>query len=123
MKYFFRILVFYASIYMSIGFQDNRNNENQFSSVSDTLFIKTHKVKGSGLLDFGYKGLQFKDTSETFSNSILYPNNIKNLKRYQLKTDFKETKDYNVEILLGNKDGKQVFIVDENNNKDLEIIT
>ena len=63
MKYFFRILVFYASFSMTIGCQENRNIENQFSSGSDTLFIKTQKVKGSGLLDFGYIGLQFKDTS------------------------------------------------------------
>jgi hypothetical protein len=119
MKYIFRIFLFYASFSMAIGCQESRNSENHFSSISDTLFVKTHKVKGSGLLDFGYKGLQLKDTSDTFSYSIVYPRNIKNLKRLQLKVDYEETKDYNIEILLGSKDGQQVFIVDENNNKDL----
>ncbi|OBY65980.1 hypothetical protein [Polaribacter vadi] len=76
-------------------------------------------MKGNGLFDLGFGFPKFKDTINTFSNSIVYPKGIKNLKRYQLKTDFKETKDYNVEMLLGNKNDKQVFIVDENNNKDL----
>ena len=119
MKYFLKIAIYLASLFTIISCQKHKIVQNQFSSLSDTLFIKTKKIKGNGLFDLGYGSIQFKDTSETFSNSIKYPTDIKNLKRFQLKTDFKETKDYNLEILLGNKNGKQVYIVDENNNKDL----
>ncbi|AUC20617.1 MULTISPECIES: hypothetical protein [Polaribacter] len=76
-------------------------------------------MKGNGLFDLGFMYIKFKDTLNTFSNSIIYPKNIKNLKRFQLKTDYGEKQDYNVEILLGNKKNKQIFIVDGNNNKDL----
>lgn len=119
MKYFLKIVIYLTSLFSIISCQKNKIIQNQFSSLSDTIIIKTNKVKGNGLFDLGYGSIQFKDTSNTFSNSIKYPKDIKNLKRFQLKTDFKEAKDYNVEILLGNKNGKQVFIVDENNNKDL----
>jgi hypothetical protein len=104
---------------MTIGCQKNKIIENQFSSLSDTIFIKTKKMKGNGLFDLGFGYLKFKDSLDILSNSIEYPKGIKNLKRFQLKTDYKETKDYNVEILFGNKNDQQVFIVDENNNKDL----
>lgn len=118
MKYIITLSIFLLLI-TTIGCQKNKIIENEFSSLSDTIFIKTKIMKGNGLFHLGFGYLKFKDTINTFSNSIVYPKGIKNLKRYQLKTDFKETKDYNVEILLGNKNDKQVFIVDENNNKDL----
>jgi hypothetical protein len=119
MKYIFTFSVFFILLFSIIGCQKNKIIENQFSSLSDTIFIKTKKIKGNGLFDLGFMYIKFKDTLNTFSNSIIYPKNIKKLKRFQLKTDYNETQDYNVEILLGNKKGKQVFIVDENNNKDL----
>ena len=119
MKFIFTLSVFFILLFAIIGCQKNKIIENQFSSLSDTIFIKTKIIKGNGLFDLGFGHPKFKDTLNTFSNSIVYPKGIKNLKRFQLKTDFKEKKDYNVEILLGNKNNKQVFIVDENNNKDL----
>jgi len=119
MKDYFKIVIYSTLLFSLISCHKNKIVQNQFSSLSDTILIKTKKVKGSGLFDLGYGSIEFKDTSDTFSNSIKYPTDIKNLKRFQLKTDFKETKDYNVEILLGNRNGKQVFVVDENNNKDL----
>lgn len=118
MKYIIALSIFFFLI-TTIGCQKNKIIENEFSSLSDTIFIKTKIMKGNGLFYLGFGFPKFKDTINTFSNSIVYPKGIKNLKRYQLKTDFKETKDYNVEMLLGNKNDKQVFIVDENNNKDL----
>jgi hypothetical protein len=118
MKYIITLSIFLLLI-TTIGCQKNKIIENEFSSLSDTIFIKTKIMKGNGLFDLGFGYAKFKDTTNTFSNSIVYPKGIKNLKRYQLKTDFKETKDYNVEMLLGNKNDKQVYIVDENNNKDL----
>jgi hypothetical protein len=118
MKYIFTLSIFLLLI-TTIGCQNNNIIENEFSSLNDTIFIKTKKVKGNGLFDLGFGLPKFKDTLVTIPNSIIYPKGIKNLKRFQLKTDFKERKDYNVEILLGNKNNKQVFIVDENNNKDL----
>lgn len=103
---------------MIIGCQSHNNIENQFSSLNDTIKISTKKVKGSGLYQLGASSIKLLDTSETFSNSVKYPKNINNLKRYQLKADFKETKNYNLELLKGIKDGSPIFIVDENNNKD-----
>lgn len=119
MKYLYKLTTCAVFLFLITSCQKNKIAKNQFSSLSDTLFIKTKKMKGSGFFDLGYGYLQFKDTFNTFSNSIKYPRGIKNLKRFQLKTDFNETDDYNVEILLGNKNEKQIFIVDENNNKDL----
>ncbi|WP_248723707.1 hypothetical protein [Seonamhaeicola sp. ML3] len=119
MKYYISFLVLNALIFMTTSCQENRNIENKFSSLNDTISIKTKKIKGRGLFELGYGSLKFKDTSETFSNSIKYPKNIENIKRYQLKVDFSEKQNNNVEILLGNKNGNQVFIVDQNNNKDL----
>ncbi|MDO3695948.1 hypothetical protein QVZ41_13940 [Wenyingzhuangia sp. chi5] len=81
--------------------------------------IKRNKIKGDSLFKLGYAAIHFKDTSDIFSYRIKYPKNIKNLKRFQLKVDFKENEEYNVELLLGNKNEKQIFIIDENNNKDL----
>lgn len=119
MKYSIRLLVFSTLIFMTTSCQKNRSIENRFSSLNDTILIKTKKIKGRGLFELGYGSPQFKDTSETFSNPIKYPKNIKNIKRHQLKVDFREKKNHNVEILLGYKNGNQVFIVDQNNNKDL----
>jgi hypothetical protein len=119
MKYFIKLLVFSLLIFITICCQKKRVSENYFSSLNDTIFIKTKKIKGNGLFDLGFGGLQFRDTSDNFSSSIIYPKNINDIKRFQLKVDFKEEKDYNVELLLANKDGNQIFIVDENNNKDL----
>jgi len=118
MKYTFRISILLAFIFMIIGCQSHKNIENQFSSINDTIIINTKKIKGSGLYQLGASSIKLLDTSETFSNSVKYPKNINELKRYQLKTDFNETKNYNVELLKGIKDGKPIFIVDENNNKD-----
>ncbi len=104
---------------MTDSCQKNRSIENHFSSLNDTIFIKTKKIRGTGLFDLGYGSLNFKDTSDNFSSPILYPKKMKAIKRFQLKVDFKEKNDYNIELLLANKNGSQVFIVDENNNKDL----
>ena len=111
MKFIFTLSVFFILLFAIIGCQKNKIIENQFSSLSDTIFIKTKIIKGNGLFDLGFGHPKFKDTLNTFSNSIVYPKGIKNLKRFQLKTDFKEKKDYNVEILLGNKNNKQVFLL------------
>jgi hypothetical protein len=120
MKYLFKLSIYSALIFITVSCDKKINIENQFLSSSDTLIIKTNKIKANGLFDVSYGTLKFKDTSEKFSNSIKYPTNIKNLKRFQLKVDYKETKNLNVEILLGDKNDRQVFIVDENNNKDLK---
>tara|TARA_R110000868_G_scaffold71713_1_gene209666 strand:+ start:2565 stop:3743 length:1179 start_codon:yes stop_codon:yes gene_type:complete len=118
MKYTFRISIFSAFIFMIIGCQSHKNIENQFSSLNDRINISTKKIKGSGLYELGAGSIKLLDTSETFSNPVKYPKNINALKRYQLKIDFNETKNYNVELLKGIKDGNPIFIVDENYNKD-----
>ncbi|MBR9847573.1 MAG: hypothetical protein GYB35_16390 [Algicola sp.] len=119
MKVFISLIVFFLGICTTASCQEERSVENSFTSLNDTIIIKTKKVKGRGLFGLGYGFLQFKDTSENFTNTIKYPQQIKEIKRLQLKVDFNEHKDYNVELLLGNKEGVQVFIVDGNGNKDL----
>lgn len=119
MKLLIRLLVLQVLFFVITSCQKNKTSENHFYSSNDTIVIKTEKVKGKGLFKLGYGSPQFKDTSDTFLNPVKYPKNIKNIKRHQLKVDFREKKSFNIEILLGNKNGNQVFIVDENNNKDL----
>lgn len=102
-----------------VGCQNKKNIVNQFSSYNDTIVIETQKQKGSGLFQLGAGKLQFKNTSEIFSYAVKYPNDLENLKHHQLKVDFREKKEFNIDIIKANKDNQQVIIVDENNNNDL----
>lgn len=114
----FKITTILLLLCSLIGCQSRKFIENRFSSLSDTLILKTKKVKGNGLFQLGISSIEFQDTSGTFLNPVRYPKNIEQLKRFQLKTDFKTAKNHSVEIVKGSIDGKQIFIVDENNNKD-----
>ena len=125
---------------------------NNFSSMRDTLLLKTEKVKGFGMLDSGAGLLEFTDITNFNDFSIMYPKNINkiriayevidykpiqynNLKKaksnylpvflknyYPQKIDtsnIPKLKDNTIVALTGEQDGNQIFIVDENNNKDL----
>ncbi|OMP29871.1 hypothetical protein [Mangrovimonas sp. DI 80] len=91
---------------------------NSFSESNDTISLRLTKQKGSGLFQLGAGSLQFKDTSEVFSYSVKYPKSVDSITRSQLKVDLKEARDFQVEIIKGYKNGIEVFVVDENNNKD-----
>ena len=114
----YSLLIISSLSFLLLSCQANEGTINQFSSSSDTLVIKTTKHKGEGLFQLGATHLQLKDTSETFSQLVIYPTSLNDLKRLQLKVDFKEEDGHYIEIVKGIKDGKEVFIVDENNNKD-----
>ena len=95
------------------------NSTNHFSSLNDTLIIRTKKIKGGGL--FGSSAGRLSDLTHVTEKSpytIKYPKNVEGIKRFLFVTDFKNKNNY-VDVLRGVKNGKKVFIVDENNNNDL----
>jgi len=118
-----KMKLFYTSLFLTliliVGCQNKKNVVNKFSSSTDTITIRTEKQKGSGLFNLMASSLQFKDTSEVFTYPVKYPKDIVNLKRFQLKVDFEEKKEHNVDIVKGNMGKQEIFIVDENNNNDL----
>lgn len=61
----------------------------------------------------------FSDSMESFPYTIDYPENIRDLKRLQLITDFGAQPRNYIDIIQGRMGEDQVFVVDENNNKDL----
>ncbi len=112
-------IILSSVLFFLISCQNKEYGLNHFSSSIDTLIIKTKKQKGDGLFQLGAAvGLKFNDTSEKLPYSLKYPENLDDTKVLQLKTDFKEKKDFFVDILNGYKNGQKVFVVDENNNKD-----
>lgn len=92
---------------------------NQFSSSTDTLIIKAKKKKGTGLFLSSSFPLIFKELSEGFDYSIAYPEHISNVKRCQKVLGNKGDTYYLMDIIKGKVGNKEVFIVDENNNRDL----
>ena len=131
---------------LAIGCHEKTDNQNIFSSQTDTLFIQTTKLKGDSLFNLGAGSATFKDTSDWKKLDwfqyypdypIIYPDSIKNLELgfivlmfdsltyYDLESNqvFKQ-KNYSLadrEILMirGLMQDKEIFIVDQNNNKDL----
>ena len=111
-----------------------------FSSSEDTLVLETKKIEGCGLFNIGTSILAFIDTSEWenilewYDFQFYYPDNLKNIKvglfkimnnpfRYydkinhdtiQLNTSKQEN---TLGIVTGTIDSLEVFIVDQNNNK------
>ncbi|MFC0877574.1 TlpA family protein disulfide reductase [Saccharicrinis sp. FJH2] len=119
---------------------------NHFSTYSDTLVIESTKQKGIGIFHQYAYNVTFLDTNEWKKNEwfkdypdykINYPPNIKDLKLgfhyiwfYPFRYfDEKSNKisvqkntalaDRQILMITGNVDNKEVFIVDNNNNKDL----
>lgn len=133
-------------LFLAIGCQGKTNNQNIFSSQTDTLFIQTTKLKGDSLFSLGAGSATFKDTSDWKKLDwfqyypdypIIYPDSIKNLELgfivlmldsltyYDFESNqvFKQ-KNYSLadrEIIMikGLLNDKEIFIVDQNNNKDL----
>jgi len=116
MKILFKILLLTAIL--NQGCANDKQVTNQFSSSSDTLIIRTEKQKGGGLFSLGVTPSDFKDTIDEFSNSVVIPKQISNIKRMELSTDFRAEKAHYVDIMNGRIGEKEIFIVDENNNKD-----
>lgn len=92
--------------------------QNQFSASDDTLIVRTEKHRGDGLFVLGVMPVIFKDTVDQLANSVVIPRQITNVKRFQILTDFKSKESYSVDLMSGLLYGKDIFIVDENDNKD-----
>lgn len=116
MKIIFKILI--IILILNQGCRISKNEINQFSASSDTLVIRTEKQKGDGLFQLGASYLNFKDTTETFPYPVIYPENLEDIKRVQIYTDFRAKEPHYVDIMSGKKDEEKIFIVDENNNND-----
>src|SRR5258706_5315202 len=93
--------------------------KNKFSSSNDTLIIHAEKVKGTGLFSFGAGRLVFRDTVEEFQYPVTLPKNISDIKRIQIPTDLRAKETHFIDVICGVKDNEKIFIVDQNNNKDL----
>lgn len=115
-KLVFKILLF---VIILQGCKQKNHILNQFSSSSDTIVIKTQKKKGAGLFISSSFPLTFKDTSEKFDYAIICPKNINNIKRIQKIVGIHDSISYFINIIKGNIGGKEIFVVDENNNRDL----
>ena len=91
----------------------------QYSSSNDTLKIETYKQKGSGPFSISVSPCYFADTFEEFSYSIVLPEKIRDVRRMQWMTDYRAEAKHYIDIVNGRVGGQQIFIVDQNNNKDL----
>ncbi|WP_020570336.1 hypothetical protein [Neolewinella persica] len=90
-----------------------------FSNTDESLLIETKKERGSGILSLGISSLNFKDIGSEFPYPIKIPVNIKDVKRAQISTDIRAESKYYIDVVTGEIDEKQIFIVDENNNNNL----
>ena len=117
---------------------ENQAKAFQYSSLSDTLIIKSQKEKGYGLfIDFASgHDINFVDTSEILHNHLKYPVNISNIKVGYEIVDFKyynskkykagnidpfnipSEKDNSIFIMKGIKDRQHIYIIDANSNCD-----
>jgi peroxiredoxin len=136
---------------ITMACKEEKKHDNVFNSNSDTLLIKTKKIKGYGLFNAFSYNLNFVDTIEEKSFRVIYPDNVSDIKvTYELidfkptwfgnltrsKSDYRATflksyfpdkfdtlnipsiRENSISILTGKQDGVDIFIVDENNNKD-----
>ena len=110
--------LFFIILMLSCQSSSHISHPNQFSETSDTLKITTKKVKGSGLFLLGAGRLTFQDTTEEYSYSMIYPPDISEVKRAQKVTDFAKPDADLIDIMSGLLDEQEVFIVDQNGNKD-----
>lgn len=101
------------------GCGNYNSNINRFSPSNDTLVIRTQKQMGDGLFGNPVTEIGFKDTSETFPYRIVYPKHLPISKRFQIWTEIKAGNSNFVDGIAGIKDGEKIFVLDENNNRDL----
>jgi hypothetical protein len=144
MKYLTLLVI--IILLLAIGCQKRIKNQNIFSSQADTLFLQTTKFRGDSLFEIGASSTTFRDTSDWkkldwFNNypdyPIVYPDSINKLElgfvflmfdsltyfdsasNRQLKQKNYSLADRQILMIKGLMHDKEVFIVDQNNNKDL----
>lgn len=139
----FTLLILVVSFF---GCKQPEKNIIQFSSQLDTLIIKTVKQKGTGLFMSGAGSATFRDTND-WKNldwfdgypdyKVIYPDNVEDLKLGFQYIMFDSLRFYNekskeifwqknltladqqILMITGIIDNNEVFIVDNNHNKDL----
>lgn len=93
------------------------SGNNQFSSSADTLLIRTCRVKGSGVFEFGGGFLEFQDTANLFDYPIDSPDSLTKILGIRYPVDFKSSIDY-IDMISGQLPSKDfVVVVDQNNNQ------
>lgn len=119
MRYFKTIVLTvlaFGTILLSC-YHSTRSGNNQFSSSTDTLLIRTSRVKGTGVFDFGGGFLEFQDTANLFDYPIDYPDSLTKILGIRYPVDFKSELDY-IDMISGELPSKNfVVIVDQNNNR------
>ena len=95
----------------------HKGRSNQFESTRDTLIIECKKQKGDGLFDLGVGPSDFTDTTAEFDHTVIYPEQLADVKRDQMAIDLRtENPDY-IDLITGKLGKLKVFVVDENNNQ------
>lgn len=84
----------------------------------DTLVLRTEKVKGTDLFGFGAGFLQFQDTTDLYGYPVRYPSSMMNMQGASWWLDPAADDAENIDVIVGSLDGEDVFIVDQNNNRD-----
>lgn len=116
MKILLKVLL--LIVFLNNGCGIKKNTPNQFSSSDDTLIIRTEKHKGDGFFSIGAMLLDLNDTTEEFAQPVVYPNQVTNIKRMEMPTDFRAKEPHFVNFMTGEINEKEILIVDENNNND-----
>lgn len=94
-----------------------RTGNNQFSSGADTLLIRTSRMKGSGVFEFGGGFPEFQDTANLFDYPVDYPDSLTKILGLRHAVDFRSELDY-IDIIRGLlPSGDSVVVVDQNNNQ------
>lgn len=106
-----------TSLLVSCGITEK--DPGHFTSATDTLIIRTEKRKGDGLFMAGISPCEFRDTSDEFAGPVIYPKQVTDIRRMQIAADFRTLTPGYIELIKGRLKGNEIFILDENNNKDL----
>ena len=130
----------------TVGCQEKNKDQGVFTSQTDTLFLQTTRMKGDSLFNLGASYATFRDTNdlkqlEGFNYypdyTIVYPENIEKMElgfiilmfdslsyfdpatKQVLKQQNFSLADRQVLMIKGLMKDSEIFIIDQNNNKDL----
>ncbi|WP_040278881.1 peroxiredoxin family protein [Psychroserpens damuponensis] len=115
MKYILAILILVLT--SQVQAQDLNQKSVSIPSSNDTLVLKTKKQKGVGVFELGSGSPNFEKFNQA-SNLFIPPKNIDSLSFSKIIPDYKEKETNFFYIIKGVLNGKEVFVIDQNNNKD-----
>jgi hypothetical protein len=110
-------LIAIAGTLFSCG--SHKTHLQKYSTTQDTLILHTQKQKSTGLFAQATAGDQFTQDTTRFAYSVTVPKGLKAVYRAQFTTDFKRQPPEYIDMLSGMLNGKPVYIVDQNNNRNL----